>query len=78
MFLKIPAILVVRQELSKTGIQYFTFLGQEASDYIKDYLAMRIREGEELDLDSSIITPKQKMKSFIRTSNVGDAIRGVY
>ena len=75
-FLKVPAIVIVRQELSKTGIQYFTFLGQEASDYIKDYLAVRIREGEELDLDSAIITPKQKMKSFIRTSNVGDAIRG--
>ena len=75
-FLKVPAIMIVRQDLSKARHPYFTFIGQEASDYIKDYLAMRIREGEELDLDSAIITPKQKMKSFIRTSNVGDAIRG--
>ncbi|MGP8123264.1 MAG: hypothetical protein ACLP8B_22405, partial [Xanthobacteraceae bacterium] len=54
----------------------FTFIGQEASNYLKDYLELRIREGEQLNLNSAMITPKQKMKSFIRTSNVGDSIRG--
>ena len=75
-FLRVPTLVIVRRELSKAGHQYFTFLGQEACDYLRDYLEGRLREEEQLTLDSAIITPKQKMKSFIRTSNVGDAIRG--
>jgi hypothetical protein len=39
-------------------------------------LEERIREGERLAPDSSIITPKRKMKPFIRAVNVGDIIRG--
>jgi integrase len=74
-FLKVPTMVIVRRELSKAGHQYFTFLGQEACDYLRDYLEGRLREEEQLTLDSAIITPKQKMKTFIRTSNVGDAIR---
>ena len=74
-FLKVPTLVIVRRELSKAGHQYFTFLGQEACDYLRDYLEGRLREEEQLTLDSAIITPKQKMKAFIRTSNVGDAIR---
>ena len=74
-FQKTPTIIIVRKELSKAGHQYFTFLGQEACNYLKDYLDKRIREGEPLNSDSAIVTPKQRMKSFIRTSNVGDAAR---
>jgi site-specific recombinase XerD len=69
-------MVIVRRELSKAGHQYFTFLSEEACNYLKDYLEMRIREGEELGPDSAIITPKQHIKPFIRTSNIGDAIRG--
>jgi len=74
--LKVPTMVIVRRELSKAGHQYFTFLSEEACNYLKDYLEMRIREGEELGPDSAIITPKQHIKPFIRTSNIGDAIRG--
>ena len=74
-FLKVPAMVIVRRELSKAGHQYFTFLGREACDYLRDYLEGRLREGEQLSPDSAMVTPKQKMKAFIRTSNVGDAIR---
>jgi hypothetical protein len=75
-FLKIPTIIKIRGKLSKAGHQYFTFLGEEACGYLKDYLEGRIRKGEELGVGSAIITPKQRMKVFIRTANIGDAIRG--
>jgi len=74
-FEQIPAIVVVRKELSKAGHQYFTFLSEEGCGYVKDYLEMRLREGEKLDKDSPIVTPKRRMKPFIRSTNVGDAIR---
>lgn len=75
-FEQIPALVVVRKELSKAGHQYLTFLSEEGCEYLKDYLEERIREGEELSPDSPLITPKRKMKPFIRAVNVGDIIRG--
>jgi hypothetical protein len=75
-FEQIPALVAVRKELSKAGHQYLTFLSEEGCEYLKDYLEERIREGEELSPDSSLITPKLKMKPFIRAVNVGDIIRG--
>ena len=74
-FEQIPTIMVVRKELSKAGHQYFTFLSEEGCGYVKDYLDMRRREGEKLGKDSPIVTPKQRMKPFIRSTNVGDVIR---
>jgi len=75
-FKQIPTPVIVRRELSKAGHQYFTFLGEEGCEYLKDYLEARIREEETLALDSSIVTPKLRMKPFIRAVNVGDTIRG--
>jgi len=75
-FEKIPTLLVVRKELSKAGHQYFTFLSEEGCEYLKDYLEERIREGENITSDSPVITPKLKMKPFIRAVNIGDVIRG--
>ena len=74
-FSKVPAQVVVRQNLSKAGHQYFTFLSEEGCGYLKDYLEERLREGEILTLDSPIITPKMKMKPFIRSVNIGDLMR---
>ena len=74
-FSKVPAQVVVRQNLSKAGHQYFTFLSEEGCGYLKDYLEERLREGESLDLSSPIITPKMKMKPFIRSVNIGDLMR---
>lgn len=72
--LKIPTLVIVRKELSKAGHQYFTFLGEEGCEYVKDYLEERIREGEKITSESPMITPKQKMKPFVRVVNVGDTI----
>jgi hypothetical protein len=74
-FEAVPTLVVVRRELSKAGHQYFTFLSEEGCEYLKDYLEMRMREGEELTMESAIVTPKRKMKAFIRATNVGDVIR---
>jgi len=74
-FSKVPAQVVVRQNLSKAGHQYFTFLSEEGCSYLKDYLEERLREGEILTLNSPIITPKMKMKPFIRSVNIGDLMR---
>jgi len=74
-FEQLPPIVIVRKELSKAGHQYFTFLSEEGCDYLKDYLEMRVRSGEKLGKDSPIVTPKQRMKPFIRSTNVGDVIR---
>jgi hypothetical protein len=73
----LPTVVVVRRELSKAGHQYLTFLSEEGCDYLKDYLETRIREGETLTSESAIVTPKRRMKPFIRATNVGDVIRTV-
>jgi hypothetical protein len=75
-FDKIPAILTVRRKLSRAGHQYFTFLGEEGCEYLRDYLEDRVREGETLTPDSPLVTPKLRMKPFIRANNIGDIIRG--
>jgi len=74
-FEKMPTMVVVRPELSKAGHQYFTFLSEEGCEYLKDYLEERMRNGEELTPNSPIITPKARMKPFVRAANIGDAIR---
>ncbi|MEE9282680.1 MAG: hypothetical protein V3U49_01240 [Nitrososphaerales archaeon] len=48
-FKKIPAMLVIRKNLSKARFQYFTFIPEEGLIYIREYLDGRIRGGERLD-----------------------------
>ena len=74
-FEKTPTMVVIRPALSKARHQYFTFLSEETCGYIKDYLEERIRDGEQLTLDSAIIKPKFVQKPFIRTVNIGDLMR---
>src|SRR5487761_1835175 len=86
-FAKIPAMIVVREELSKTGHQYFTFLGKEGCDVLKLYLEERMNEGEALEPASPLIatSPKQSKKRshfasedrspFLRTTKLCHEIR---
>lgn len=74
-FEQIPTMVVVRPQLSKAGHQYFTFLGEEGCQYLQDYLEERMLLGEKLTYNSPIIRPKIHSKPFIRTVNIGDAIR---
>jgi len=74
-FKKIPTLVIVRSNLSKSRNQYFTFLSNEGCEYLKEYLEMRIRSGEKLTKESSVIRPKTAGKEFINTINIGDSIR---
>jgi len=74
-FEKIPTMVVVRSSISKARHQYFTFLTEEACDYLKDYLEERLRDAAQLTPDSAIVTPKSAQKPFIRTVNIGDMMR---
>ena len=74
-FTEVPAMIVVRPELSKTGHKYITFLSEEGCDYLKDYLEERLREGEKLGRRSSILKPKTAAKRFISTTKVSETIR---
>ena len=74
-FNTIPARIVVRPALSKAGHEYFTFIGPEGVEYIKDYLNERIRTGEHLSGESPLVIPMNKHIHFITTINIGDQIR---
>jgi hypothetical protein len=77
-FLKIPAQVIVREELSKSGKKYFSFLGQEGCMYLQNYLIERIRSGETITPDSAIITAAKlgyRNKQHVTTINIGDLMR---
>ncbi len=74
-FNKLPAQVVVRPELSKSGRRYFSFLGPEAADYLKAYLEERMRDGERLNEESDVIAPAWSTKAFLTSINVSDAVR---
>jgi site-specific recombinase XerD len=74
-FTKVPAMVRVKEVVSKNDHRYFTFIGPEGAEYITEYLNERIRTGERLTSDSPMIVPKRGEKHFIRTINIGDQIR---
>lgn len=78
-FAKVPALIDVRRELSKAGHRYFTFLGTEGCEYIRQYLQERLRSGEALTPESDLIHPKGAGgfhdKAFVTTINIGDGVR---
>jgi len=74
-FRKLPGIVVVRPELSKSGRQYLSFIGGETADFLKAYLEERLREGERIGEESDVIAPAWSKKAFLTSINVGDAVR---
>jgi site-specific recombinase XerC len=74
-FAKLPVLVVVRPELSKSHRRYFSFLGPEGAEYLKAYLEERLRNGERLLDDTDVIAPAWAKKQFLASINVGDAIR---
>ncbi len=85
-FAHVPAMVVVRATLSKTKNRYFTFLPSEGCEYVLDYLRKRIAVGEELTLDSPVISLEQgyhsrrrckiqNKSSFITTPRITSDIR---
>jgi hypothetical protein len=74
-FETVPTIIEIPARLSKNERPYFTFLGQEGCDYLAAYFRERAEDGERITEESSIITPKNAEKDFIRTLNIGDLLR---
>ncbi|MCW4038951.1 MAG: site-specific integrase [Candidatus Bathyarchaeota archaeon] len=61
-FEKVPTMVVVRSNLSKTRQKYFTFLSEEGCTYLREYLEERMRSGEKLGKKNPFI-------AFQRTSS---------
>jgi len=77
-FIKIPPMLIVRQELSKAGHQYFTFITKEGCEFLSHYLVERMKAGEILTPASSLIAPdvvKGSVKPFMMTRKLGCLVR---
>jgi len=78
LFEKMPTIVVVRSTLSKAGHKYFTFLSSEGCTYLREYLEERIRNGEELNPETPLITHERKefaAKPFVMTRKITHFIR---
>lgn len=80
-FVRTPATVVVRPELSKAGHRYFTFLGEEGCDYLVDCLRRRVEAGEKMGPETDIIhteaaqNTRRGTNAFIRTTKVSDGMR---
>ncbi len=74
---KLPTKVIVRKTLSKTGNQYTTFLPEQGTEYLVQYLKWRIIRGEKLTPESPVITPFQPSLAgqHIRTTNISDLMR---
>jgi len=77
-FRKVPPMLVVRQELSKAGHQYFAFITKEGCEFLSHYLAERMKGGEVLTPASPLIAPevaRGSTRPFIAARGVGCLVR---
>ena len=74
-FDRVPAMVVVRPELSKAKHRYFSFLTQEGCDFVKEYLELRAQAGEKLTPETDLIHSRYRGKPFIHSLNVSDGIR---
>jgi len=71
-FEKIPAVIVVRPELSKAKHQYITFAGRQTCECILTYLRLRKRRGEELDEDSPLVAARGG--GFLRSGRISSVL----
>jgi integrase len=71
----VPALIRVRATSSKAGHAYFTFLGSEGCEYLKQHLEERLVAGQQLDKDTDVVSPSKAGKRFMTTINVGDRAR---
>lgn len=72
-FAKVPAMVVVRKNLSKARHQYFTFVPEQGMTFIEEYLQARAKKGERLSRNSPVLGFDNrgiKRNGFLRTSLV--------
>jgi integrase len=70
MFVKVPTIVMVKDELSKSRRKYMTFLGEEGCELVKQYLDLRIGHGEVLTPESGMIVTTTEQASKIKVAAV--------
>ncbi len=68
-----PATITVREELSKAGHRYFTYLCSEGCGYLLSWLRLRALRGEELEPDSPLVPSRGG--GFLKTKSVSEMIR---
>jgi site-specific recombinase XerD len=76
-FKKVPTMVVVRSNLSKTRQKYFTFLSEEGCTYLREYLEERLRSGEKLGKKSPVIAYQRASatRKFMTTRKITRLIR---
>ena len=90
-FTVIPTMVIIREELSKNGHEYFTFINGEGCEVIKAHLDPRIKEEEKFTPETPIISTREvearRMQAlqksmniedkspFIRTTKIGNLVR---
>ncbi len=77
-FDRIPATVMVKSKLSKARHQYFSFIGEEGTTYIREYLEERRKQGEELTYESPLLqfdVRGVRKNAFLRTTLVTRDIR---
>ena len=77
-FRKVPALVVVRESLSKARHTYLTFAPLPTCKAIEDYLKLRIAQGEKLTRASDLVSPGRGRRPFLRTMNVSGAVRAAF
>jgi hypothetical protein len=74
-FARLPAMIRVRDTLSKTRAPYFSFIGAEGARYLTEYLEQRARDGEGLAPTTDVLHPVWARKAFVKTTKVGEAVK---
>ncbi len=76
-FTSLPARVVVRPELSKTGRAYLSWICSEGAGYIGAFLEQRMQSGEKLGPDSAVFAARMgsSSKRFIKSSRVSMFMR---
>jgi integrase len=74
-FERMPAMVRVRDLLSKTRASYFSFIGAEGARYITEYLEQRIRDGEKVGPASDVLHLVWARKPFMKSTKVSEAVK---
>ena len=75
---KTPTPITVRPELSKARHKYLTWVGTEGANLVKDCLESRIKNGEKIGPDSSVLRAEASPRAFIRTLKIGVGVRRAF
>lgn len=72
-FMRVPAVLVVRANLSKARHRYLTFIPEEGAAVVEEYMEARARSGEALGQGSPVVASSRG--GFVSSRTVSDIVR---